>query len=125
MLRKSTTVLIAGLLVAGALTACGGDKNNAGEGNHWLGLKLQGTSCNRDAIGAKITWTVGGKARRRLKTSGGSYLSSHDPREILGVGSAGKIDSVEIRWPSGLIDKLTNVPINKYIKVVERAAQNR
>ena len=42
-------------------------KNNAGEGNHWLGLKLQGTTCNRDAIGARITWSVGGKTRSRCK----------------------------------------------------------
>ena len=42
-------------------------KNNAGEGNHWVGIKLQGTACNRDAIGATITWSVGGKTRSRLK----------------------------------------------------------
>jgi hypothetical protein len=57
--------------------------------------------------------------RSRLKTGGGSYLSSHDPREILGLGSATKIDFVEIRWPSGKIDKLTNLPLNTYLKVVE------
>jgi hypothetical protein len=54
-----------------------------------------------------------------LKTGGGSYLSSHDPREILGVGAATKIDSIEIKWPSGKIDKLTNLPLNTYVKVVE------
>ena len=57
--------------------------------------------------------------RSRLKIGGGSYLSSHDPREILGVGAATKIDSIEIRWPSGKIDKLTNPPLNRYVKVVE------
>ena len=57
--------------------------------------------------------------RTRLKTSGGSYLASHDPREILGVGAATKIDAVEVRWPSGKVDKLTNLPMNTYIKVVE------
>ena len=65
-------------------------KNNAGEGNHWLGLKLQGTACNRDAIGATITWSVGGTTRSRYKTNGGSYLSSHDMREVLGLGTATK-----------------------------------
>ena len=96
-------------------------KNNAGEGNHWLGLKLQGTSCNRDAIGAKITWTVGGKARRRLKTSGGSYLSSHDPREVLGVGAVTKIDALEITWPqpSGRTERFTDLPIDRYVTIVE------
>jgi len=57
--------------------------------------------------------------RTRIKTSGGSYLSSHDPREVLGIGSATKIDSVEIKWPSGRVDKLTNLTLNKYMKVVE------
>ena len=96
-------------------------KNNAGEGNHWLGLKLQGTSCNRDAIGAKITWTAGGKARRRLKTSGGSYLSSHDPREVLGVGAVTKIDALEITWPqpSGRTERFTDLPIDRYVTIVE------
>jgi hypothetical protein len=66
-----------------------------------------------------ITWTAGGVTRSLLKTSGGSYLASHDPREILGVGQAAKIDSVEIKWPSGKVDKLANPPINKYVKVIE------
>jgi hypothetical protein len=66
-----------------------------------------------------ITWQAGGVKRSRLKIGGGSYLSSHDPREILGAGAAAKIDFVEIRWPSGRIDKLTNPPLNKYVKVVE------
>jgi hypothetical protein len=63
-------------------------KNNAAKGNNWLGLKLEGTQCNRDAVGAKIYWTAGGKKRFRLKNNGGSYLSSHDPREVLGIGTA-------------------------------------
>jgi hypothetical protein len=54
-----------------------------------------------------------------LKTAGGSYLASHDPREVLGLGLAAKIDAVEIRWPSGTVDKLSNLPVNTYIKVVE------
>ncbi len=96
-------------------------KNVAGEGNHWLGLTLQGAACNRDAIGAKITWSFGGQTRTRLKTSGGSYLSSHDPREVLGVGAASKIDWVEIAWPqpSGRVERLTNVPLDRYVRVVE------
>ncbi|PYS81383.1 MAG: CRTAC1 family protein, partial [Acidobacteria bacterium] len=70
-------------------------------------------------VGAVLTWTAGGVKRTRLRTSGGSYLASHDPREILGAGRGGKIESVEIRWPSGKIDRLTDLPINTYIKVVE------
>ena len=63
-------------------------KNNAAKGNNWLGLKLEGVTCNRDAIGARIVWKAGDKVRARLKNNGGSYLSSHDLREVLGIGSA-------------------------------------
>jgi hypothetical protein len=96
-------------------------KNAAGKGNHWLGLNLQGVTCNRDAVGARITWSVGGVKRSRLKTSGGSYLSSHDPREVLGLGTATGIDYVEIRWPapSKRIERLTNLPVDRYITIVE------
>jgi predicted NUDIX family NTP pyrophosphohydrolase len=96
-------------------------KNNAGAGNHWLGLKLQGTGCNRDAIGAKITWSSGDVVRRRFKSSGGSYLSSHDAREVLGIGTAAKIDWIEIKWPqpSGRVERFTDLPIDRYVTIVE------
>lgn len=97
-------------------------KNQAGRGNHWLGLKLQGVNCNRDGIGAKIRWSAGAVVRSRLKTSGGSYLSSHDPREILGIGSTAKIDWVEITWPkpSGTVQRIVNPPVDRYMTVIEK-----
>ncbi len=94
-------------------------KNNGGNQNNWVGLQLVATKSNPGAVGAIITWTAGGIKRQRLKTSGGSFLASHDPREILGIGQAAKLDSLEIKWPSGKVDKLTNVPINAYLKIVE------
>jgi hypothetical protein len=98
-------------------------RNNAGRRNHWLGIRLQGVKCNRDGIGAKITWSAGGVTRSRLKNNGGSYLSSHDPREVLGIGSAAKVDWVEIRWPqpSGKVERLTDLPVDQYIAVVEKS----
>jgi enediyne biosynthesis protein E4 len=96
-------------------------KNNAAKGNNWLGVTLEGKQCNRDAVGARISWTVGGKKRYRLKNNGGSYLSSHDPREVLGIGSATKVDELEIRWPapSKQVDKLKAIPVNQYCHIVE------
>ena len=96
-------------------------RNQGGNRNNWIGLQLIATKSNPAAVGAMITWQAGTLKRSRLKTGGGSYLSSHDPREILGLGSATKIDFVEIRWPSGKIDKLTNLPLNTYVKVLEGA----
>ena len=77
--------------------------------------------CNRDAIGAKITWTAGGMQRSRLKNNGGSYLSSHDPREVLGIGTAAKLDTLEIRWaaPSNTVEKFTDLPLDRYIVIEE------
>ncbi len=96
-------------------------KNQAGAGNNWLGIRLQGTTCNRDAIGAKIRWSAGGVVRSRLKNNGGSYLSSHDPREVLGIGKAEKLDWVEITWPkpSGKVQRILNPAVNRYITVTE------
>ena len=94
---------------------------NLAEGHHWIGLKLQGSSCNRDAIGATITWSYGDVVRSRYKTSGGSYLSSHDVREVLGLGGATKVNWVEIKWPqpSGRVERFTDVPIDRYVTIVE------
>jgi len=94
---------------------------NVAEGNHWVGLTLQGSSCNRDAIGATITWSYGDVVRSRYKTSGGSYLSSHDVREVLGLGAAAKVNWVEIKWPqpSGRVERFTDVPVDRYLTIVE------
>src|SRR5256884_2031891 len=96
-------------------------KNVAATGNHWLGVRLIGKKANPDAIGARIAWQAGDLKRTRLKVGGGSYLSSHDPREVLGIGARTKIDRLEIRWPqpSGRVETFTNLPIDRYITIVE------
>jgi hypothetical protein len=96
-------------------------RNEGGNRNNWLGLQLAATKSSPSAVGALITWRVGGAKFSRLRTAGGSYLASHDPREILGAGRAGKIDSVEIRWPGGALDTITNPPMNTYVRVIEGA----
>jgi len=96
-------------------------KNTVDVRNHWVGIALQGTSCNRDGIGATITWSSNGTTRTRYKSNGGSYLSSHDMREVLGIGTATKVDWVEVKWPlpSGRVERLTDLPIDRYVTVVE------
>jgi enediyne biosynthesis protein E4 len=96
-------------------------KNTAATGNHWLGIRLVGKKANRDAIGARIRWSAGDQKRSRLKVGGGSYLSSHDPREVLGIGARTKIDELEIHWPlpSGKLEIFTDLPIDRYITIVE------
>jgi len=94
--------------------------NNVGKNNHWLGVKLVGTKANRDAIGARLTYQSDDWKRSRTLVGGGSFMSSHDPRLILGLGSRTKIDSLEIQWPlPGGVDRLTNLPIDRYITIIE------
>ena len=96
-------------------------RNNAGKQNHWLGVKLVGRKANIDAIGAKITYRAGDIERHEFKVGGGSYLSAHDPRLVLGLGQRTKLDWLEVKWPepSGKSERFTNLPINRYITIVE------
>jgi len=96
-------------------------KNNATARNHWLGVQLVGTKANRDAVGARVTYLAGDLKRSRTKVGGGSYLSSHDPRMVLGLGNRTKLDWLEVKWPmpSGVTQRFTDVPIDRYITLIE------
>jgi hypothetical protein len=96
-------------------------RNEAGAQNNWLGLCLVGKKSNIDAVGARITYQAGDLKRKRMKVGGGSYLSSHDPRVVLGLGKQTKLDWIEIQWPqpSGLSERFTGLPINRYITIIE------
>ncbi len=95
--------------------------NNAESKNNWIGLHLIGTTANPAATGAILKWSVGGVVHSRLKTAGGSYMSSQDPREILGLGGAKRAEWVEIHWPkpSTRVDRLTDLSVNRYYTIVE------
>jgi hypothetical protein len=96
-------------------------QNNTGRENNWIGLRLRGVKANRDAIGARILWQAGAVKGQRLKTGGGSYLSAHDPREILGLGKAQRVDWVEIRWPrpSTRVERFHGLQPGRYQTLVE------
>lgn len=96
-------------------------RNNVGSQNHWLGIRLLGKKSNPDAVGARLTFQAGDLKRTRMKIGGGSYLSSHDPRIVLGIGKRTKIDCLEVKWPlpSGVTERFTDLPIDRYITIVE------
>jgi len=96
-------------------------RNVAGKENHWLGVRLIGKKANIDAIGAKITCCCGDWQRHKFKVGGGSYLSSHDPRMVLGLGKHDKVDWLEVQWPmpGGQKERFTELPIDRYITIVE------
>jgi hypothetical protein len=96
-------------------------RNHAGKQNHWLGVNLVGKKANPDAVGARVSYQSGDLKRGRMKVGGGSYLSAHDPRMVLGLGQRKKIDSLEVKWPqpSGLVERFTDLPVDRYITIVE------
>ncbi len=95
-------------------------RNNLGAQNHWLGIKLAGKKSNPDAVGARITYQAQDLRRSRMKVGGGSFLSDHDPRVVLGLGKRTKIDWVEVKWPlPGAIERFTDLPIDRYVTLVE------
>ena len=100
-------------------------RNNAGRAGHWLGLQLVGKTCNRDAVGARVTYQSGDLKRSRMKVGGGSFLSSHDPRLVLGLGSRSKLDWLEVKWPgpNGAVQRFANLPVDRYITLVEGREQ--
>jgi hypothetical protein len=102
-------------------------RNRAARGNHWLGVKLIGTRSNIDAIGASIVYQAGDLRRGRTKVGGGSYLSSQDPRMVLGLGGRAKVDWMEVHWPKpgGSTQRFTDLPIDRYITLVEGEAHWR
>jgi hypothetical protein len=96
-------------------------RNTIGGQNHWLGVNLVGTKSNIDAIGARVTYQAGDLKQQRMKVGGGSFLSSHDPRMVLGIGKRTKVDWVEIKWPqpSGKVERITDLPVDRYVTIVE------
>ncbi|HXF27160.1 MAG TPA: CRTAC1 family protein [Bryobacteraceae bacterium] len=88
---------------------------------HWIGIKTIGVKSNRDAIGARVEVRAGGLLQIDEVRSGGSYLSQNDLRLHFGLGAASEIDELTIRWPSGLVDRWKNIPIDKQIIVEEGA----
>ena len=81
--------------------------------NHWMAIRTVGTKSNRDGIGAKITVKVGNRLFVDEVRSGSSYISNNDMRVHFGLGAATKIDSVQIRWPSGLTEQFGNVSVDR------------
>jgi hypothetical protein len=96
-------------------------RNQVGKQNHWLGVNLVGKKSNPDAIGARITYQAGDLKRSQMKVGGGSYLSSHDPRMVLGLGTRTKVDWLEVKWPkpSTRFDRFTDLPVDRYITLTE------
>jgi len=93
--------------------------NESESPDHWISIRTVGTKSNRDGIGARVTLLAGGRRQIQDVTSGGSYLSQNDLRVHFGLGSATRIDRIEIRWPSGTIDQVEGAPVDRFLTVEE------
>jgi hypothetical protein len=90
--------------------------------NHWITLHLTGHKSNRDGIGAVVKLTTAQGPQWVTATTASGYLSSSDPRVHFGLGVSAVADSIEIRWPSGIVQTLTNVKGDRQIQVDEPVA---
>ena len=94
-------------------------RNDGGNANHWLTVFLIGTKSNRDGTGASLKLTSEGMSQVEQAKGGMGYMSASDPRIHFGLGKRTKIESLVITWPSGQVDRLSSVPIDKIIAVQE------
>lgn len=95
------------------------EAQGAASSNHSLRLKLIGTKSNRDGIGSTVKLTSAGETQTQMLRSGSSYLSASELILTFGLAQLDKADSIEIRWPSGQLDRLSNVNAGQTVSVTE------
>jgi hypothetical protein len=93
--------------------------NQGGNKNHRVLFKLVGTKSNKMAIGSRVTVKAGKLVQFNEVRAGGSYLSQNDPRLHFGLGGEGKMDEVEIKWPSGKVEILRDVSADFVYTIIE------
>lgn len=93
--------------------------HNEGGTNQSLRIKLVGTKSNRDGIGAIVRVTTAGEKQWQMMRSGSSYLSASELVLTFGLGSKTKVDAIEIEWPSGQSEKLSNIPAGQTVTIAE------
>ena len=94
-------------------------RNTCASGNNWLTVKTEGSASNRDGIGARVKVTAGGRTQIREVAAGGSSISQNMMAVHFGLGAAQTVESVEITWPSGVVQTLTGMEVNQRLTVKE------
>ena len=87
--------------------------------NHWVTIKLKGKKSNKDGIGARLELTAAGRTQIADRFAGSSYLSQDDGRVHFGLGGASKADKLTVRWPSGIVQTLENLAVDRILTVEE------
>jgi hypothetical protein len=94
-------------------------RNDGGNRNHWIAIKAVGRVSNRNGIGARVKVISGDLVQVEEVRSGSSYLSQNDLRVYFGLGRRERVDRVEIRWPSGIVQTLDEMAIDRIHRVEE------
>ncbi len=94
-------------------------RNDGGNRNHWIRIEVVGTKSNRDGIGARVEVQYDGRRQMQEVHSGSSYASESDRRLLFGLGKAKKIQRIEVKWPSGSVQRLVDIDVDRSIKIVE------
>jgi len=94
-------------------------RNEIGQRQNWVGVDLSGKPSNRFGVGARLVAKVGSNTLAREVRAGGGFLSSYAGPVMFGLGTASKIEELTIRWPSGKVQTLTDVPMRQRIRAVE------
>jgi hypothetical protein len=100
-------------------------RNDGGAAGNWIEIRLIGVKSNRDGIGAKIRLTADGRTQVDEAKGGGSYQSAHDPRSHFGLGASERVELIEVRWPSGVVQRVRNAAANRVVTVKEEASASR
>jgi len=100
-------------------------ENSASLGNHWLHLELEGTVSNRSAIGARVRVVAGGVSQIREITGGSGYASQASPAVEFGLAGSALVDTLVIRWPSGVVNVYTGVGVDQVLEIVENPPPSR
>ncbi len=93
--------------------------HNQTDAGHSVTFRLEGTRSNRDGVGAKLTLETGGLRRTAQRVGGGSFQSAGDPRLHFGLGSATQLKTVEVHWPSGQVDRFSNLAADRGYRLRE------
>jgi hypothetical protein len=94
-------------------------RNEVTTPGHWLRIKTVGTKSNHDGFGARVEITSGGVVQNGEVRAGSSFESSSDPRLLFGLGSATRVDSIVIRWPSGQVDRVSYIGVDRQVEIKE------
>lgn len=92
---------------------------NDTSGRNWIAVKLVGSHSNRDAVGARLTLTAGGVKQIRDVRAGEGFISGSTLVQHFGLAGTPQVDSLTIRWPSGLVQSIEAPPINHHIRINE------